>query len=164
VLRIAPRGACRLNEGADLGARRLYTEAMMAFLIGVGCALAVGAFGSITGLDRERGFYPTILVVVGSYYVLFAVMAGSLSALGPELLIFALFAAVAAWGFRRDLRLVIAGLVAHGVMDFFHGGLVSNPGVPSWWPAWCGAYDVTAPVYLAILIWRGRVAVRPALR
>jgi hypothetical protein len=132
----------------------------MAILIGIGAALAVGAFGTITGLDRERAFYPTILVVIASYYVLFATMAGSLSALGPELLLFALFAAVAAWGFRRDLRIVIAGLAAHAVMDFFHGGLVSNPGVPPWWPAWCAAYDVTAPGYLAFLVWRGRVAIR----
>lgn len=135
---------------------------MTAVLIGIGTALAVGAFGTITGLDRERAFYPTTLVVIASYYVLFASMAGSFSALGPELLIFALFAAVAAWGFRRDLRLVIAGLVGHAVMDFFHGGIVSNPGVPAWWPAWCAAYDFTAPAYLAVLTWRGRVAVRPA--
>lgn len=133
----------------------------MPILIGIGAALAVGAFGSITGLDRERAFYPTILVVVASYYILFAAMAGSLSALGPELAIFALFAAVAAWGFRSDLRLVVAGLAAHGVMDFFHGGIVANPGVPAWWPAWCATYDFVAPVYLAILIWRGRVALRP---
>lgn len=132
----------------------------MAILIGIGAALAVGAFGTITGLDRERAFYPTILVVIASYYILFAAMAGSVSALGPELLIFALFAAVAAWGFRRDLRLVIAGLAAHAVMDVFHGGIVSNPGVPSWWPAWCAAYDVTAPAYLAVLVWRKRVAMR----
>ena len=65
------------------------------FLAGIGAALAVGAFGTITGLDRERAFYPTILVVIASYYILFAAMAGSVSALGPELLIFALFAAVA---------------------------------------------------------------------
>lgn len=132
----------------------------MPILIGVGAALAVGAFGTISGFDRERSFYATILVVIASYYVLFAAMAGSLSALGAELLIFAVFAAVAVWGFRRDLRLVIAGLVAHAVMDSLHGGIVANPGVPSWWPAWCAAYDVTAPVYLAALVWRGRVARR----
>jgi hypothetical protein len=136
---------------------------MIAVLIGIGAALAAGAFGTITGLDRERAFYPTILVVVASYYILFAAMAGSLSALGPELLIFALFASVAAWGFRRDLRLVIAGLVAHAVMDVFHGGIVLNPGVPSWWPAWCAAYDVAAPAYLTVLVWLGRVAPRPTV-
>ncbi len=136
----------------------------MAFLIGIGSALAVGVFGSLTGLDRERAFYPTALVVIASYYILFAVMGGSLAALGPELLIFALFAGLAAWGFRRDLRIVIVGIAAHGVMDFFHGGIVVNPGVPAWWPAWCGAYDVTAPLYLAVLVWRGRVALRPQSR
>jgi hypothetical protein len=135
---------------------------MIAVLIGIGAALAVGAFGTIVGLDRERAFYPTALVVIASYYILFATMAGALSALGPELFIFALFAGIAAWGFRRDLRLVIAGLVAHAVMDVFHGGIVANPGVPAWWPAWCAAYDITAPAYLAVLVWRGRVAARPA--
>jgi len=135
---------------------------MTPFLIGIGCALAVGVFGTLTGLDRERAFYPTALVVIASYYILFAVMAGSMSALGPELVIFVLFAAVAAWGFRRDLRWVIVGLVAHAVQDFFHAGLVTNPGVPTWWPLWCGAYDLAAPAYLSVLIWRGRVARRAA--
>ena len=131
----------------------------MAILIGIAAALAVGVVGSISGLVRERALYPPILIVVASYYILFAVMGGSLSALGPELVIFALFAVLAVWGFRRDLRIVIVGLVAHGVMDMFHGGIVSNPGVPSWWPAWCAAYDVAAPVYLAFLIWQKRVAI-----
>ena len=161
---MAPSEARHLNGGADLGGSPAVNCAMLAFLIGVGAALAVGAFGTITGLDRERAFYPTALVAIASYYILFAVMAGSHSALGPELLLFAVFAAVAAWGFRRDLRLVIAGLVAHAVMDCFHGGIVSNPGVPSWWPVWCAAYDVTAPVYLAVLVRRGRVALHAVAR
>jgi hypothetical protein len=133
----------------------------MASLIGIAVALAVGAFGTVTGLDRERAFYPTILVVVASYYILFAMMGGAMQALGPELLIFGVFVALAAWGFRRDLRIVMVGLVVHGVMDLFHGALVVNPGVPTWWPAWCGGYDVAAPAYLAVVVWRGRVALRP---
>lgn len=123
--------------------------------------MAVGVFGTITALDRERSFYPTVLVVVASYYILFAAMAGSRSALGPELLILGLFVGLAVWGFRRDLWVVVVGLAAHAVLDFFHGGLVSNPGVPAWWPAWCAAYDLAAPAYLAVLLWQGRVARRP---
>jgi len=33
-------------------------------------------------------------------------------------------------------------------------GLLSNPGVPGWWPAFCLAYDVTAAAYLAWLLKR----------
>lgn len=145
-----------------MAAGPLYTLGTMAYLIGAVAALVVGAFGSLTGLDRERGFYATILVVVASYYVLFAAMGGSASAIGPELVIFALYAAVAAWGFRRDLRIVMVGLVAHGVMDFVQGGVLSNDGVPSWWPAFCGTFDLVAPAYLAVLVWRGRVPLRSA--
>jgi len=58
-------------------------------------------------------------------------------------------------GFRRSLWLVAAGLAAHGVMDFFHGQLVVNPGVPAWWPAFCGSYDVAAAGYLAWRLTRG---------
>ena len=34
--------------------------------------------------------------------------------------------------------------------------LVANPGVPDFWPAFCGAYDVTAAAYLAWLLASGR--------
>ena len=43
----------------------------MEYLIGVILSLAVAAFVTVTGLDRERGFYPPVLIVVASYYVLF---------------------------------------------------------------------------------------------
>ena len=37
-----------------------------------------------------------------------------------------------------------------------HGRLIVNPGVPVWWPAFCGAYDVVAAAYLAFLLLRPR--------
>ena len=57
-----------MNEGAVFGDQLGLQLAVMAILIGIGAALAIGAFGTITGLDRERAFYPTILVVVASYW------------------------------------------------------------------------------------------------
>ena len=62
------------------------------------------------------------------------------------------------------MAVLIGIAAAHAVLDFFHGGIMANPGVPSWWPAWCAAYDVAAPAYLAVLAWRRRVAVFPAAR
>jgi hypothetical protein len=124
----------------------------MAYGIGLVLALAVGVYATTLRLDRDRAFYPTVLVVIASYYVLFAAMAGSRRAIIVESLIAGVFVVAASLGFRRSLWLVAAGLAAHGVMDFFHGQLVVNPGVPTWWPAFCGAYDVAAAGYLAWLL------------
>jgi hypothetical protein len=61
--------------------------------------------------------------------------------------------AALAIGFKFDLRLVAVGLVGHGVFDVFHGGLIDDPGVPHWWPMFCGTFDVTAGAYM---VWRLR--------
>jgi len=132
----------------------------MAYLIGLVLALAVSAYATTLRLDRDGAFYPTVLVVIAAYYVLFATMAGSERAIIVESLIAAVFVVAASVGFRRSLWLVAAGLAAHGVMDFFHGRLVANPGVPAWWPAFCGAYDVAAAGYLAWRLTRGAVVGR----
>ena len=123
----------------------------MPYMIGVVLALAVGVYATAMRLDRDRALYPTVLIVFGSYYVLFAILGGSARAIVFESLITGVFAVVATVGFRRNLWLVAAGLVAHGAMDLVHGQLVDNPGVPAWWPAWCMSYDVVAGAYLA---WR----------
>ena len=124
----------------------------MAFLVGVLLALAVGVFATLSGLDRERAFYTTVAIVVASLYSLFAVLGGSTHALVVESLIGAVFLVVATFGFRSSFWLVALALGGHGALDFVHAGLVANPGVPPWWPAFCGAYDVTAAAYLAWLI------------
>ena len=123
----------------------------MPYVIGLVLALAVSVYATTLRLDRDRAFYPVVLVVVASYYILFAAMGGSGRTIIVESLIAGVFVAAASVGFRRSLWLVTAGLAAHGVQDFFHARLVTNPGVPAWWPAFCGAYDVAAAAYLA---WR----------
>ena len=119
--------------------------------VGVALAVAVAIFARIARFDRERVFYPVVLVVVGSYYDLFAIMADG-KGLVAETIGFVVFAAVAAIGFRTSLWVVVAGLAGHGIFDVFHHAVIANPGVPSWWPSWCLAYDVAAAVCLAALI------------
>ncbi len=126
----------------------------MAIFVGVTLALAVGLFASIVGLDRDRAFYPTVMIVIALLYGLFAVMANSMPALAAESVPMAGFMAMAVAGFRRTLWLVVAALVAHGVFDLLHGGIIANPGVPDWWPGFCLAYDATAGGYLAWLLAR----------
>ncbi|HEX7060514.1 MAG TPA: hypothetical protein VF200_01005 [Woeseiaceae bacterium] len=129
----------------------------MAFLIGAILALGVGLFATFVGLDRDRAFYPVVTMVVASYYALFAVMGGSTEALLAESVAIFVFLGAAVAGFRLSLWLVAAALAAHGLFDFIHDDLIVNPGVPAWWPAFCGAYDVVAAAYLAWLLSRSTV-------
>ena len=128
----------------------------MPLLIGIFLALGVAAFARVSGFDRDRAFYSTVVIVVATYYVLFGVMGGSMSALVQESGGVAVFVALAYWGFRYSPWFAVAGLAGHGVFDFFHAGLITNPGVPIWWPQFCGAYDVTAAAVLAWLIRHGK--------
>jgi pimeloyl-ACP methyl ester carboxylesterase len=123
----------------------------MEYLVGTGLALIVGAFATVAGYDRDRSFYPTVLIVVASYYDLFAIIGGREGALGPEIAASMMFVALSAIGFRTSLWVVVAALAGHGLFDFVHGHVIDNPGVPAWWPMFCLSYDVSAAAYLA---WR----------
>ena len=103
-----------------------------------------------------------MLIVIASYYALFAVMGGSMEALLVESIVIIGFLLASAAGFKSSLWLVVAGLIAHGVFDFVHGHIISNPGVPTWWPSFCLAYDVGAGLYLAWLLWSSRLRARPS--
>jgi len=129
----------------------------VAFLVGVLSALAAGLFGTATGLDRDRAFYPTITIVIGCLYSLFAVLGESMHALLFEILGGAVFVTAAVVGFRSSLWIVVAALVGHGLFDFVHGHIIPDPGVPDFWPAFCGSYDVVAGAYLAWLLGSGRL-------
>jgi hypothetical protein len=121
-------------------------------LIGVTLALAAGVFARLVGLDRDRAFYSTVTIVVASYYGLFAVMGDSPYAIIAECVGAIGFVVAAVLGFKLDRRWVIAALIAHGVFDFFHHYLITNPGLPVWWPQFCGAYDVTAGGFLVWIL------------
>jgi len=129
----------------------------MAIVVGALLAMGAGLLARVSGLDRDRAFYPTVAIVIASLYSLFAVMGASTHALVLEALVGGAFAAVAVFGFRSSLWFVVVALAAHGVFDLFHGAVVSNPGVPSWWPAFCLMYDVTAAAYMAWLLTSGRI-------
>ena len=129
----------------------------MALTVGAVIAVAVGLFATVTGLDRDRAFYPTVTIVVAALYSLFAVMGGTPNALRLELMAGAVFLAAAVFGFRSTLWITAVALAGHGVFDLVHGRIISNAGVPEWWPAFCGAYDLVAGGYLALLLKSGRI-------
>jgi hypothetical protein len=134
----------------------------MAYIVGVVLALILCAFGTAVGLDRERGFYVTQMIVIALLYGLFAAMSGSTQVLTMESVGITLFILAAVIGFRTSLWIVAVALAAHGVYDFMHPHLFENPGAPLWWPAFCGAYDIVAGIYLGVLIVSRRVASSPS--
>jgi hypothetical protein len=129
----------------------------VALIIGMSLALAVGVLATTSRLDRDRAFYPTVTIVIASYYALFAVMGASAHTLVLESLVGVVFLLSAVYGFRSSLWVVVGALAAHGIFDLVHGSAIRNPGVPTWWPEFCLAYDVTAAVYLAWLLRNGRI-------
>jgi hypothetical protein len=128
----------------------------MEYLIGAILSVAVAILAAVFGLDRGRAFYPTVLIVIGSYYVLFAAMGASNRTLGVEILAASGFLAFALLGFKKNLWLVAVATAGHGVFDFVHHSFIANPGVPRWWPGFCLAFDVGFGGFLALrLITRG---------
>jgi hypothetical protein len=126
----------------------------MEYLMGFVIAALVCIFAALTGFDRDRVFYPTVVAVTASYYILFAVMGSSTPVLIVESVIAGAFFAAAVAGFKKNLWLIVAAFAAHGVFDFFHHRFIQNSGVPVWWPGWCLAFDVLAGAFLAMLLMR----------
>jgi hypothetical protein len=122
----------------------------MEYAIGLLLGLSVAAGAAIIGFDRERAFYPTVLIVIASYYVLFAVMGASTHIVAVEIVAATLFFAAAVVGFKTTAWLVVAATIGHGLFDFVHHWFIANPGVPHWWPGFCLAFDVSFGGFLAV--------------
>lgn len=124
----------------------------MEYIVGILLAIGVSLFGTFTGFDRDRSFYPVMTVVIASIYELFSIIGGSTHALSLETIGFVAFALAAVVGFKTNLWVVVGALAGHGVFDLAHPHLIANPGVPVWWPAFCMTYDISAALYLAWLL------------
>lgn len=134
----------------------------MALAVGTIVALLTAVFARLTRFDRDRAFYPTVLVVIALYYILFAAIGGSAHALALESIQLVVFSTIAVVGFRSSLWWAVGGLAGHGVFDLAHRHLVANPGVPLWWPGFCLAADGVLAAILAWLLYRNVVLARPA--
>jgi hypothetical protein len=130
----------------------------MEYLIGLFLSLVVAGLATIIGLDCERAFYPTLLIVIASYYVLFALMAPSGRALVIESVVASGFLLFAIIGYKRNLWFVVVAIVGHGVFDIVHRLLIENPSVPHWWPDFCLVFDLILGGLLAVRLMRRRLA------
>jgi hypothetical protein len=123
-------------------------------LTGVGLALVVCAFAMVVAFDRDRVFYPRVLIVNATYYILVAFMESSMPALAIESEVAVAFIVLAVAAFKKNLWLVVAALAGHAGFDFFHRRFIQNPSVPPLWPAFCLSFDILAAVFVAMLLTR----------
>lgn len=95
-----------------------------------------------TGMLAERSGLAVLLAAIAAFYPVFAAQNGDFAETALHIAIFAAFGALALTGFRRGAYIIAGGLIGHGVFDagiYFLGA----PG-PTWWPAFCGAFDIAA--------------------
>jgi hypothetical protein len=130
----------------------------MEYLIGLILSAAVAGSASAIGFDRERAFYPTVLIVIAPYYVLFAASAASAHTLMIEIAVACGFLILAVLGFKKHFWIVQLALAGHGIFDFVHPFVIVNPGVPRWWPGFCLSFDVLLATWLAVRLRKGAVA------
>jgi hypothetical protein len=129
----------------------------MEYIVGIILALLFCGAAAWLGMDRERVFYPAVVMAVASYYLAFAAADGRSEVMLSEVAIAAVFIAGAVAGFKYSPWIAVAALAGHGVMDGFHHLLVHNTGVPQVWPGFCMTFDVTAAALVtAVMLVRAR--------
>lgn len=122
----------------------------MGVMIGIVLALLACWIARVGGFERDRGFYPTALIAIATYDVLFAVMGGSTSALLIESVLVTMFVAISLLGLRLSPWILVGGFAAHGLADLVHDGFSPEAGIPAWWPGFCCAFDIVMAAVLAV--------------
>lgn len=126
---------------------------------------AVVIWGSVTGAAQAASplafwwlppatVYALGLIVIASIYIGFAVADGRPKVVLVECLVAAVFVVVAAIASTGSIWLVVAGLLAHGLKDFWQHRtqFVRHT---RWWPPFCAVIDVVAATILAVLLVTG---------
>jgi len=123
---------------------------MIPLSVGISLAVLLAILSRVTKFDKDRSYFATLLIIIATYYVLFAFM--SSEALITEIVIASVFSVVALAGALRWPILLGIGILLHGVFDYYHGHSINNSGVPEWWPAFCAGFDIVFGIWVIYLI------------
>lgn len=125
-------------------------------------ALIGGAVGVLTivlaqRIRGQRWLYSLGLLTLPSLYAFFALQAGE-QAVGVKEMIYGIPFLAAGLVFvlvsiRHSAVVVGAFWILHGLYDLTHSRLITNAGVPGWYPVWCFSVDVVIGIYL---LWLSR--------
>jgi hypothetical protein len=128
---------------------------LIAALIGVAVGVLTIVLARI--IRGQHWLYALGLLTLPSLYASFALRVGE-PAVGvqemiygvPFLVVGLVFAFV---GVRQSAVMVGAFWILHGLYDLMHSQLITNAGVPVWYPVFCFSVDVVVGAYL---LWLSR--------
>lgn len=123
----------------------------------VGAAVGVLTILFARFIRGERWLYSLGLLTLPGLYASFALRAGE-PAVGVKEMIYGAPFVVAGLVFafvsvRHSAVAVGLFWLMHGLYDLVHGRLITNPGVPGWYPIFCFVVDVVVGAYL---LWLSR--------
>ena len=131
----------------------------------IGAAVGVLTIASARFIRGERWLYSLGLLILPGIYAFFALQAGE-QAVGVKEMIYGVPFVVAGLIFafvsiRQSAVVVGAFWILHGLYDLTHSQLITNAGVPGWYPAFCFSVDVVIGIYL---LWLSRRISKANLR
>lgn len=123
----------------------------------IGAAVGVLTIVSARFIRGERWLYSLGLLTLPGIYTFFALHAGE-QAVGVREMIYGVPYVVVGLGFafisvRQSAVVVGIFWLLHGLYDLVHGQVITNPGVPGWYPIFCFVVDAVIGSYL---LWLSR--------
>ena len=123
---------------------------MIEALIGVAVGVLTIVLARI--IRGQRWLYALGLLTLPSLYAFFALQAGE-QAVGVKEMIYGVPFVVVGLVFafvsvRQSAVVVGAFWILHGLYDLMHSQIITNAGVPAWYPVFCFSVDVVIGAYL----------------
>ncbi len=104
--------------------------------------------------ENKPWAYPLVLSTYPMFYFGFAIYASDQAALMQELKyaipIFIICIVTAIKNTKYSAFVLSLGYIGHGIYDAVHIHLFENPGMPIWWPEFCGTVDIIMGLYLIL--------------
>jgi hypothetical protein len=122
---------------------------MLEVFIGVVLSLFLIISAKFMRFDRDVSFYPSILIFIAIFYILFAVMAGH--SIVREIGIAAIFILLALYGAYKSLFVVGLAIALHGVYDILHIVQFTETVAPTWWAPFCATVDFVVGIWVVYL-------------
>lgn len=123
----------------------------------IGVAVGVLTIVSARMIRGQHWMYSIGLLTLPSLYAFFALQAGE-PAVGVREMIYGIPYVVAGLIFalvrmRQSAIVVAVFWILHGLYDLIHSQLITNSGVPAWYPVFCFSVDMVIGSYL---LWLSR--------